>query len=83
MAYLVATNPLHCSQYMTTPIAYVKLPDANVVAIFKDGNYLLAKVYPPNLMVECYLHSRGDIIKAPVKQVYDLIQTEAVCWCEI
>jgi hypothetical protein len=68
---------------MTAPIEYVKLPDANVVALFTEGNYLLAKILPPNLMVDCYIHSRGDVIKVPVKQVYDLIQESAVAWCEI
>lgn len=83
MSYLIATNIQHCSEHMTVPIEYVKHPTANVLAILKEGNYLLANISPPSLEAFCYLHSRGDVITASVQQVYELIQAEGIAWCEL
>lgn len=83
-AYLIATSVLHCSEHMTVPISYVSLPDANVLAILKEDNYLLAKITPPNQRATCYLHSRGDVIQVTVQQLYTLIQSpDCICWCEL
>lgn len=83
MSYLINTSVLHCAEYLSVPVAYVKMPDATVLAVLKEGNYLLANITPPNQNVLVYLHSRGDIITASVQQVYELIQSEGVAWCEL
>lgn len=83
MSYLIATDVAHCAEYLSVPVAYVKMPDANVLAVLREGNYFLANIRPPNQEVQVFLHSRGDIITASVQQVYELIQAEGIAWCEL
>lgn len=83
-AYLIPTSLLHCSEHMTVPISYVSLPDANVLAILKEDNYILAKITPPLTLATCYMYSRGDVIAVTVQQLYALIQSpDCICWCEL
>lgn len=83
-AYLVATSLLHCMEHSTVEVDLSKLSSANVLAILKDGNYLLAWIVPPSLDAACYLYSRGDVISVTVPQLYTLIQSpDCICWCEL
>ena len=83
-AYLIATSFEHCKQYLDeSSIDLTKLPEATVFAVLPEGNYMLASIKPPELIAECYLYSRGDVVHAKVQQIYEIIQTTATAWCEI
>lgn len=81
-AYLIASSFEHCMRYLPD-VDLNKLSHANVFAVLPDGNYLLACVKPPELVSECYVHSRGVVVHARVEQIYEIIQTTATAWCEL
>ena len=83
-AYLIATSFEHCKKYLDeSSIDLTKLPEATVFAVFPDGNYLLASVKPPVLHVPCYQYNTGLVAEFSVQEVFDYIQQDAKCWCEI
>lgn len=64
-------------------INYQALPDANVLVALKDGGYMLAKVSPPNRVVQVYMSKQNSIVYAEVEQLFKVIQTMAFCWCQM
>lgn len=72
-----------CQQLQMQP-DFAVLPTANLLILLKDGaGYVLASVKPPNRVVTCYLAGRQQMINTDVTNLFELIQTDAECWCNI
>lgn len=84
MSYLIATSIHHCNEHLSASVDYSKLPDATILAVLKDGNYLLSKIVPSIKETTCYISTSGDTMKVDVRDVFSMIQgNSCIAWCEL
>ena len=65
-----------------------KLEGCNVIAVLPVGTYVLFSInpnneIPPNRNVKCYTGSNGFHTERDAVEVFNLIQNNAIAWCEI
>ena len=61
------------------------LEDCNVVAVLPVGTYALFKIDPNGVdrNVKCYSHGNGMYQERDVVGVFNFLQQNCACWCEI
>ena len=61
------------------------LEGCNVVAILPVGTYVLFKIDPNGVdrNVKCYSHGNGMHTERDVVEVFNFIQQNCACWCEL
>lgn len=80
-SYLMATSYEHCLQYVNGGIDLSQLVDCNVVAVLHTNKPLLAKVNPPDETVTVMMN--GSLFTLDVRDLFNTIQQNCICWCEV
>lgn len=76
------------AEMQSLPPDVTKLEGCNVIAVLPIGTYVLFSInpnneIPPNRNVKCYTGSNGFHTERDAVEVFNLIQNNAIAWCEI